>query len=316
MGLWESIPPEYQDNLTRIWTSPKKRAAAMAVLLMVAIIGLYASFGPVATSLPSISKENAIRRDDWQTTSDYDIVLSHYNEDLNIMRESIESVRSRLPSTHSKRVIIYSKGSVDQDGLQELLDMSDEVVQIPNVGREGETYLSHIVRHYDTASTNIAGHTIFMQPHVAWWWVFLPRLEKVLDKNTGFLSFGPYITHICGNDTHGQFHPRMADIYSMFQMDFCPPEPVLGTWAGQFTVSRHRILENPFKVYANLRQKFHEPKDHWIFKEGWWNNEPSNPTLGHALERSWPMIFNCTDPLIEKQCDENVQNSHCQCTDG
>nr|XP_018261885.1 uncharacterized protein I303_06330 [Kwoniella dejecticola CBS 10117]OBR84043.1 hypothetical protein I303_06330 [Kwoniella dejecticola CBS 10117] len=345
MGLMESIPPELQENITRLWTSPKKRAAAMAVLVMVAIIGLYASFGPVVSMLPVPdvevdgyrSRDNAIRRDDWRTTSDYDIVVSHYNEDLNIMRESIQSIRSGLPSTRTKRVIIYAKGPQDKDGLKELLDMSDEVVQIPNVGREGETYLSHIVRHYDTSSTNIARHTLFMQvsriffaatcgprsrkgmgsegsaelnspfgtsiqPHVAWDWVFLPRLEKVLDKDTGFLSFGPYISHTCGNDSHGQVHPRMSDIYSMFRMDLCPPEPVLplsltdssstsvvglglqGTWAGQFIVSRHRILENPKRAYANLRQKFHEPKNHWIFKEGWWNNEPSNPTLGELTE--------------------------------
>lgn len=68
-------------------------------------------------------------------------IISHYDEDVNMMRESIESVLQRLPSRKSHRVIIYSKGDRNKAGLRELLEISDEVVAIPNVGREGETYL-------------------------------------------------------------------------------------------------------------------------------------------------------------------------------
>lgn len=68
-------------------------------------------------------------------------IISHYDEDVNMMKESIESVLQRLPSRKSHRVIIYSKGDRNKAGLRELLEISDEVVAIPNVGREGETYL-------------------------------------------------------------------------------------------------------------------------------------------------------------------------------
>lgn len=68
-------------------------------------------------------------------------IIAHYDEDVNMMRESIESVLQRLPSHKSHRVIIYSKGDRNKAGLRELLEISDEVVAIPNVGREGETYL-------------------------------------------------------------------------------------------------------------------------------------------------------------------------------
>nr|XP_019045123.1 hypothetical protein I302_07039 [Kwoniella bestiolae CBS 10118]OCF24053.1 hypothetical protein I302_07039 [Kwoniella bestiolae CBS 10118] len=295
MGMLESIPPEIQDNLNKLWTSPKKRAASLAILVMVTLVVIYGTLSPSSGSMIHLSshRSNAgsIRRNDWSLTSDYDIVVSHYNEDVEMMRESIDSVKSRLPHGSSQRVIIYSKGPRDEQGLKELLEMSDEVVQLENLGREGETYL----------------------PHLAWHWVFLPRLERLLQPGTGFLSFGPYLSHTCGEDSAGQKFPRMADIYSMFRMDLCPPEPVLATWAGQFVVSRQRIMENPLRAYSNLRNKFHVDKDHWIYKEGWWNNEPSNPTLGHALERSWPMIFNCTDGTIAK-CEEG-HDHHCQCLD-
>lgn len=75
-------------------------------------------------------------------------VISHYDEDVNMMRESIESVLQRLPSSKSHRVIIYSKGDRNKAGLRELLEVSDEVVAIPNVGREGETYLVNIFLLY------------------------------------------------------------------------------------------------------------------------------------------------------------------------
>ena len=44
--------------------------------------------------------------------------------------------------------------------------------------------------------------------------------------------------------------------------------------------SRKRILANPLRNYQNLIDLFNAPEDHWMWKEGWGNNEPSNPTLG------------------------------------
>lgn len=78
-------------------------------------------------------------------------VIAHYDEDVNMMRESIESVLQRLPSSKSHRVIIYSKGDRNKAGLRELLEISDEVVAIPNVGREGETYLVSLLFFFSCA---------------------------------------------------------------------------------------------------------------------------------------------------------------------
>ncbi|WVQ74133.1 hypothetical protein IAR50_003725 [Cryptococcus sp. DSM 104548] len=255
-----------------------------------------------------------LRRDSWISVSDYDIVVAHYDEDASMMRESIDAVLQRLPSGKSHRTIIYHKGDRNKAGLRELLEFADEVTQIPNVGREGETYLNHIARVYNEPRTGLAEHTLFMQPHLAWHWVFIPRLEKLIRKNTGFLSFGPYINQTCGLDNNANSFPRLADIYSMFRNDFCPPVPQLATWAGQFIVSRKRILDNPLRTYENLRAKFHAVPEHWIWKEGWWDNKPSNPTLGHALERAWPVIFDCTDGTISVTCSEDSGET-CQCLD-
>ncbi|ORY31795.1 hypothetical protein BCR39DRAFT_525399 [Naematelia encephala] len=172
---------------------------------------------------------------------------------------------------------------------------------------------THILRHYDTPVTGLGGHTLFLQPHIAWDWVMMPRLD-IIEPSTGFLSFGPYITQTEGKDATGNVFPRLKDIYSSFRMDLSPPHAVLATWAGQFVVSRKRILDNKRQTYQNLWNKFHAPTEHWIWKEGWWNNEPSNPTLGHALERSWPVIFACEDASIAETCGEG-HGPTCQCLD-
>lgn len=302
---------DFSAPLERLKALPRRIIAVIGAVL-VTIVFLHFATRTGSTSY-RYSKD-AIRKNSWKRTSDVDIVVAHYDEDVNILKESLSQVVKRLSYGTSHRITIYSKGARDTEGLQELLELADEVVSLPNVGREGETYLSHIVRHYDNAETDFGTHTIFMQPHIAWDWVFLPRLENCFGRNTGFLSFGPHVNQTCGKDSAGLEFRRMADIYSAFRADLCPPEPVLATWAGQFVVSRRRILDNKLKAYANLRNIFHAPEGHWIWKEGWGNNEPSNPTLGHALERTWPVIFDCTDIKIAETCHDG-HGSTCQCYD-
>ncbi|KAK1922861.1 hypothetical protein DB88DRAFT_492975 [Papiliotrema laurentii] len=242
---------------------------------------------------------------------DYDLVVSYYNEPMDKLQETIDTVMEGLPKNSKRaRVIIYHKGDGPED---ELLKLADEVVRLKNVGREGATYLNHIVRHYPSGETDFATHTFFLQPHVAWDWCFKPRLPT-LTPETGFMSLGPYLNMTRGKDAIGVELPRINDIYTMFRQDFSPPTPVLATWAGQFVVSRRRILSNSFESYRNLLGYFEAPRDHWIWREGWGNNKPSDPTLGHALERSWPTIFDCTDPTMSQTCGEG-SGPTCQCRD-
>ena len=161
--------------------------------------------------------------------------MSHYSEDIDTLADTIKQIRDRLKG--SSRVIIYSKGDRGQAGLEELLEHADEVVPLKNVGREGETYLvshcyshetvqadtqHHIARHYESGATSFADQTLFLQPHLAWHWILLPRVESIR-RDTGFLSFGPYHAKTCTHDSQNLGFPRMADIYSSFQGTLCPP---------------------------------------------------------------------------------------------
>jgi hypothetical protein len=68
-------------------------------------------------------------------------VVAHYQEDTEQMAETLKQVKARLPPGQTTRTIIYHKGGRDASGVRELRDIADEVVVLPNIGREGETYL-------------------------------------------------------------------------------------------------------------------------------------------------------------------------------
>ena len=55
------------------------------------------------------------------------------------MADTVKQVTDRLHG--SRRVIIYSKYDRNATELAEMHQTADEVVSLPNIGREGETYL-------------------------------------------------------------------------------------------------------------------------------------------------------------------------------
>lgn len=182
-------------------------------------------------------------------------VMAYYDEDVARASESMAYIAASIPMGARVKRIVYLKGMADGPKRMALRGMADQVVDLVNVGREGETYLvrflqcpsqallkeqNHIVRNYPAS---LADYTIFVQasfsvsipvsqltrqPHIAWEWVMKPRLAQLASTpNIGFLSFGPYINQTCGKDSSGNEFPRMADIYSMFRQDLCPPRSVL-----------------------------------------------------------------------------------------
>jgi len=59
----------------------------------------------------------------------------------------------------------------------------DTGIAVKNEGRDGGTYLKHIIDNYD----RLADFTIFMQGHAPWPDLFDERL-KLLNERTGFLA--------------------------------------------------------------------------------------------------------------------------------
>lgn len=66
-------------------------------------------------------------------------VVSLYDEDIDQMADTVRQVTERLRGT--TRVIVYSKAERNASDVKEILKTASEVVPLPNIGREGETYL-------------------------------------------------------------------------------------------------------------------------------------------------------------------------------
>ena len=213
-----------------------------------------------------------------------DLVFSYYNEDMDDFKNHVDNIRKvTLVAESETRVFVYNKGSTAADKLRTKLRLTDAdaVVDLPNLGREGATYLEHILAHYnDTASVlagTIAGlatthespktfadHTFFLQPHLAWHWIAQPRLNRV-GTDTGFAHLGPMMKNWCGRDDRGVGeYPFVKEFYNMFVQDLCPPEGVLSAWSAQFVASRRRIMSNPYHRYAKVAELMEAPEGHWL----------------------------------------------------
>ena len=74
---------------------------------------------------------------------DFEIVLAHFDEEMNLFREK-----------YAEYVHVYAKG------MSKVPDLGFKYWEnLPNVGRESHTYLHHIVENWD----HLAAVTIFMQ---------------------------------------------------------------------------------------------------------------------------------------------------------
>lgn len=101
----------------------------------------------------------------YRTDSQLDVVISYHSESLAVLKATITSILSFLKDSNP-RFIIYNKNSlIDSKKLLQETDV-DAVISLENVGREGQTYLHHILSNYDSGS--LADRTLFMQPHIEW----------------------------------------------------------------------------------------------------------------------------------------------------
>ncbi|BGP08616.1 hypothetical protein JCM10049v2_004463 [Rhodotorula toruloides] len=280
------------------------------------------------------------------TSRSVDLVIAYYDEALERTRNHINDVR-RTPFVRkrSNRVVLYNKGPKGEEEIRKGLGLrwTDEVVPIPNLGREGATYLTHILLHYNATlsslvpsfhpspppaslltplshlrTTHLADHTYFLQPHLAWADIAAPRM-RIVEDDSGFAHFGPLIRGECGFDKRVDVDfPTVKELFNIFAGEMCPPTGHLMAWSAQFAVSKRRILANPYARYSSLSSLLEAPLSHWIHNL-WGPNDsggPSNPAFGHSVERAWPVIFGCWDPKLAAECpDEVAEKEKCQCLD-
>ena len=187
---------------------------------------------------------------------------------------------------------------------------ADEVHRLPNIGREGQTMLHHLITHYD--SPTLPQFTMFGQDELElslddkgnMYHFMYKHLWKELRPNTGFLGLNEWNELCtCGDcDGRGQF-PLQVAIYNMLEQKVCHKENWNDLWS-QFIVSRSRIRSRPLESYIWLERMISAPLGHWIHNEKQpdfikdaymhGSSTPSNPLFGHTIERSWGIVFKCS----------------------
>ena len=104
----------------------------------------------------------------------FDVVVAHHSEEPYYIKVWTDTLRS-IPFVQElgMRMVIYAKGSTDIAAIKEASG-ADEVVQLPNVGREGGTYLHHLLNVYDDPPQ----FTLFAQA----------KLRKAQEEGSGEMS--------------------------------------------------------------------------------------------------------------------------------
>jgi hypothetical protein len=159
---------------------------------------------------------------------DFDVVLSYYAENPASVARYISYLRNI--STLRKldlRIIVYNKNSkVNNTSLKEVLK-ADHIHLLPNIGREGATYLNHIIENYDT----VANHTLFSQAGVEgitntglvkW---YSDRLENQFNISVGYMplvSNDMISKYDCGFHQSGNYR-RLVELWGMLEQTLCPP---------------------------------------------------------------------------------------------
>jgi len=185
------------------------------------------------------------------------IVISRYNENIEW-------------SASLNNCIIYNKGSP--------IHSSHPVITLPNVGREGHTYLHHILQHYDC----LADYTVFLQGYP---FDHSPYLEDILKELRTRIATGEIIPfHIISKDIY-RIHVQGEDTYSHMLLEpiytqlFGPPAEhrTIEFGAGaHFMVSKAAILSRPKAFYEAMLSLL--------------DKECCSPE-GYAVERLWPVVF-------------------------
>jgi hypothetical protein len=157
----------------------------------------------------------------------FDVVLSYYTEDVNYVSRYIGYLRDILiPKNVTIRIIVYNKNAkANLTYLKEVLK-ADVVILLDNFGREGATFLHHIISNYD----KLGDHILFSQAGVEglannglsdW---FLHRLSVQFNSSVGYMPLvvnDMISIYDCGQHPSGHFQ-RLVDLWGMLQQTLCP----------------------------------------------------------------------------------------------
>lgn len=216
-------------------------------------------------------------------TYNVELVIARYNEDL----EWLKKKRFNYPTT------IYNKGNNDNF----YKPKGCKVIKLQNVGREGHSYLYHIIHNYD----NLPDLTIFLpgsandKRKIEWVNKVVNKIKK--EKKTTFpaqergdIKTKFYNFELDNWESTNESNNKANSEKKLLPSNIRP----FGKWyeahfdknvnysgyGGIFAVSNIHIKQYSKKYYKNLLKEL---------------EVSSNPEVGHYFERAWVAVFGVTD---------------------
>ncbi|KAF3920950.1 hypothetical protein ABW20_dc0106379 [Dactylellina cionopaga] len=233
----------------------------------------------------------------FQPTRRLDIVVSHYNEDAGKLGSLIDAIKA-IPNIKGlePNLIIYTKNN--ESDISEIMSLTgaNQVTILPNEGREGGTYLHHIISRWD----DLANHTLFIQaePHSPS--RIISRLKNYFEPTrTGMLDLGYRELRGCScldcRDEYGfrdetNFIPDLMATAHHIKCDENTRVDI--SYKGQFIVSATRIRSAKKALYESINNKLVGENR---IKLGGAEDSLDAPVFGYAVERSWNILFQCAD---------------------
>jgi hypothetical protein len=253
-----------------------------------------------------------------------ELVISMYKEPVHEVALLVSRLKA-MPNLRDLRIHIYIKDNEVNIDRARIGIGADKITLLQNIGREGQTYLYHILNNWDA----LAKHTIFLQADVHNPREFYPRIRNYFDPaQTGMLSLS-WPGQVCNCEECGDhfgfwdtthLFPRIYNrVYNSTKCD-----KVLLSYKGQFVVSAKRIRGVDISIYRDLHDTFVNESS-WAHDKGYLQGRPdsmSAPTFGYTMERMWNLLFQCNSIDVAWKCPTLLSRSRiggdikdCQCFD-
>jgi hypothetical protein len=206
---------------------------------------------------------------------DVEVVIARYREDPSW----IPPLVAEFPSAH---FFVYEKdpdleeGSLPYRGCPNVT-----ITRLPNVGRESHTFLTHIVRCYDTRPPGPHRRrlALFLQGNPFDHGVTICRLRSLLESGTRGATCVPCSSHPgLKDDAYGFPHHAWLPVGELFSVVF-PEQPVPSSF--HFSPGAQYAVD--WAAAIAIR-----PKDFWSHLL---QRSAIDASFPWAVERLWPLLF-------------------------
>jgi hypothetical protein len=295
----------------------------LALTSAIWIFSLWQNFSPLLVDVASSIQPRLDRG--YKPVSELDVVVSMFKEPPSAVKSTFDRLKG-LPEIgrRNPRLIVYTKDPAAN--IEQLLEQTgaNSVVQLSNVGREGHTYLHHVIEQWE----DLAAQTIFLQADIHNPREFFPRVRDYYTPQTGMLSlgFGGQTCNCrdCGDRFGWWDNTLVGQVWSQAMNETCTDQQMLLSYKGQFVASAARLRGNEQSLYKNLRTALEDPED-FVHQQEYLQGRPDSmnaPFFGYTLERLWSVLLQCSEERIATCCPTLLSGTRrggskedCQCFD-